>query len=67
MSTRGTLALYRACQISAALRGRDYVIPEDVKREALCVLPHRIILVNQSHLDNVRFLSNLLDEIPVPL
>ena len=67
VSTRGTLALYRACQISAALRGRDYVIPEDVKREALCVLPHRIILVNQSHLDNVRFLSNLLDEIPVPL
>ena len=67
VSTRGTLALYRASQIYAALQGRDYVIPEDVKREALCVLPHRIILVNQSHLDNVRFLANLLDEVPVPL
>ena len=67
ISTRGTLALYRACQIIAALRGRDFVIPEDVKLEALCVLPHRLTLVNQSHLDNVQYLQNLLDEIPVPL
>jgi MoxR-like ATPase len=67
ISTRGTLALYRACQIIAALRGRDYVIPEDVKLEALCVLPHRLTLVNQSHLDNVQYLQNLLDGIPVPL
>ena len=67
ISTRGSLALYRACQIIAALRGRDYVIPEDVKLEAPCVLPHRLTIVNQSHLDNVLFLQNLLDEIPVPL
>ena len=67
VSARGSLALYRACQISAAMQGRDYVIPEDVKREALCVLPHRIILDNQNHVDNVRFLMNLLDEVPVPL
>ena len=67
VSARGSIALYRACQISAALQGRDYVIPEDVKRETLCVLPHRVILINQSHLDNVRFFVNLLDEIPVPL
>ena len=67
ISTRGSLALFRACQIIAALRGRDYVIPEDVKLEALCVLPHRLTLVSQNHLDNVKFLQNLLDEIPVPL
>ena len=67
VSTRGSLALFRACQINAALQGRDYVIPEDVKREAVCVLPHRLTLVNQSHLDNVRYVQNLLDEIPVPL
>ena len=67
ISTRGTIALYRACQIIAALRGRDYVIPEDVKEEALCVLPHRLTLVSQSHLDSVQFLTNLLDEVPVPL
>ena len=67
VSTRGTLALYRASQIAAALAGRDYVIPEDVKREALCVLPHRLTLVNRSHLDNRRFVANLLDELEVPL
>ena len=67
VSTRGSLALYRASQIYAALQGRDYVIPEDVKREAVWVLPHRLTLVNQSHLDAVRFVQNLLDEVPVPL
>ena len=67
ISTRGTLALYRACQIIAAMRGRDYVIPEDVKAEAPCVLPHRLTLVSGSHLDNIQFLQNLLDGIPVPL
>jgi hypothetical protein len=38
-----------------------------VKREALCVLPHRVILVSGSHIDNARFISNLLDEVEVPL
>ena len=67
VSTRGTLALYRASQIYAAMQGRDYVIPEDVKKEALCVLPHRIMLVSSSHIDNARYIANLLDEIEVPL
>ena len=67
VSTRGSLALYRASQIYAALNGRDYVIPEDVKREALYVLPHRVTLVNKIHLDNDRFISNLLEDIEVPL
>lgn len=67
VSTRGALALYRASQLSAALSGRDYVIPEDVKREAPCVLPHRLTLISRSHLDNRRFVENLLDELEVPL
>lgn len=67
VSTRGALALYRASQLSAALSGRDYVIPEDVKREAPCVLPHRLTLISHSHLDNRRFVENLLDELEVPL
>lgn len=36
VSTRGALALYRAVQITAAMDGRTYVIPEDVKRR-LCL------------------------------
>ena len=67
VSTRGSLALCRASQISAALEGRDFVIPEDVKREALTVLPHRVSLVRKSHLDNVTFFRNLLEESQVPL
>lgn len=67
VSARGSLSLYRASQIYAAMQGRDYVIPEDVKREALCVLPHRIILVSSSHNDPVRFIAGLLEDIEVPL
>ena len=67
VSARGSLALYRASQILAALNGRDYVIPEDVKREAVCVLPHRLTLISNVHIDNERFVSNLLEDIAVPL
>ena len=67
VSTRGSQALYRASQIYAALNGRDYVIPEDVKREAVSVLPHRVMLVGNIHLDNDRFIANLLEEVEVPL
>ncbi len=67
VSTRGALALYRASQIRAAVSGRDYVIPEDVKTEALTVLPHRIVLSGSSHLDAVALIRRTLDEISVPI
>ena len=41
-SPRGTLALFRAAQARALLRGRDYAVPEDVKLEAGPVLAHRL-------------------------
>jgi MoxR-like ATPase len=43
-SPRGTLALYRASQGLAAVRGRDHVLPDDVKELALPVLAHRCLL-----------------------
>ena len=67
VSTRGALALYRASQIRAAIKGREYVIPEDVKAEAVTVLPHRIVLSGSSHLDAVTLIRRTLDEVPVPL
>ena len=67
VSTRGALALYRASQIRAAVNGRDYVIPEDVKTEAMAVLPHRIVLSGNSHLDTATFVRRILDDVPVPL
>jgi len=67
VSARGSLALYRASQINAALCGRDFVIPEDVKQEASFVLPHRIMLTSRSHLGTAGFVRNMLEEIQVPL
>lgn len=49
-SPRGTIALYKAAQALAALRGRDYVLPDDVKRLAGPVLEHRLIVSPESSL-----------------
>ena len=49
-SPRGTLALYKACQALAAIRGRDYVVPDDAKELAAPVLTHRIIVSPQTRL-----------------
>ncbi len=67
VSARGTLALYRASQIAAALDGRDYVIPEDVKKEAAAVLPHRLTVIMESHLSTEKLIANMLEEVAVPL
>ncbi|MBI2861289.1 MAG: MoxR family ATPase [Chloroflexi bacterium] len=52
-SPRGSLALFRASQALAALYGRDYVIPDDVKRLAEACLAHRLILSPSARLRNV--------------
>jgi len=49
-SPRGTLALFKAAQALAALRGRDYVLPDDVKGLAPTVLEHRLIVSPESSL-----------------
>ncbi len=50
VSPRGTLALFRAAQALAALRGRDYVLPDDVKAVSRPVLVHRLILSPEARL-----------------
>ena len=67
VSTRGALALYRAAQITAAMEGRSYVIPEDVKREALPVLGHRLVSGLGSSADAEENLQKILASVPVPL
>ena len=67
VSTRGTLALYKAAQISAAMAGRNYVIPEDVKQEAVPVLSHRLLTAPGSHQQPVRIIERILIETKVPL
>ena len=49
-SPRATMALYRTCQAMAAIRGRDYVLPDDVKLLAPYVLTHRLIIAPQTRL-----------------
>ncbi|MGI8872359.1 MAG: AAA family ATPase [Candidatus Limnocylindria bacterium] len=52
-SPRGSINLYRASQALAALDGRDYVIPDDVKTLAVAVLAHRLIVKSQASLREI--------------
>ena len=67
VSARGTLALYKASCISAAMAGRGYVIPEDVKKEAVPVLSHRLHVPQGSHKEPVKIIERILSEVKVPL
>lgn len=64
-SARGSLALYRASQALAAIRGRSYVIPDEVKYLAQAILSHRCILRPESSLRGMtveKVLDRLLDQ-----
>ena len=66
-SPRALLALMRACQALAAIRGRDYVIPDDVKALAAPVLAHRIILRGASYkLSAEGLIADVLAAVPAP-
>lgn len=69
-SPRGTLALYRASQASAATQGRTYVLPDDVKQLAPHILSHRMIATSQSRLHGhgmEQVIVDILDQIAVPV
>jgi len=69
-SPRALLALYKASQAEAFLRGREFVIPEDVKKLAPIVLAHRIILENKAKYAGVKkktVINELLNSINVPV
>ena len=66
---RATQALLRAARAWAALAGRDFVSPDDVRAVALPVLEHRLLLRPESELEGVRpseVLDRILHEVPVP-
>jgi MoxR-like ATPase len=67
-SPRGSINLYRAGQAFAALDGRDYVIPDDVKTLAVAVLAHRLIVKSQASLREVdpdSIVRELLSQVPI--
>jgi MoxR-like ATPase len=68
-SPRGSLALYRTSQALAAIRGRGYVIPDDVKLLAKPTLAHRIIVTPAARVRAVTstaVLDEILQSVPVP-
>lgn len=68
ISTRGMLALLRACQAYAAIHGRDYVLPDDVKALAAPVFAHRLILKVKynSASKATELIGKLLATVPAP-
>ena len=69
VSPRGMLAMLRATQVAAAVAGRDYVLPDDVKRLAVPVFCHRIILVAGQGFGsskNIEFINRIINEVSVP-
>lgn len=70
VSPRGSLALYRAAQAMAALDGRGYVLPDDVKRMGVPVLSHRLIVAPEAALrgvTGVQVVEEVLQEVPIDL
>jgi MoxR-like ATPase len=68
-SPRASLALYRASQALAIIRGRDFVLPDDVKHLAVPVLAHRLILNTEAYLHNTskeKLIDDILSSLPVP-
>jgi MoxR-like ATPase len=68
-SSRGALAIYRLCQARAALFGRDYVLPDDVKALADSALGHRIIVGPAARIKDVEadsIVNDILNKVPVP-
>lgn len=68
-SPRGGIAIMNAAKAYAAINGRDYVLPEDIKEVALPALNHRIILVPEAELEGIKVeavLSEILNTIKVP-
>ena len=68
-SPRASLDLFRSSQALALLRGRDYVIPDDVKELATVVIGHRVIVGPAARMESVngyQITEDVLEQVPVP-
>lgn len=66
VSPRGTLALLRASQGLALVAGRDYVVPEDIKKAAVPVLAHRLLAEDVDDAQKAAVIKRLLEAVAVP-
>ncbi|MDO5154631.1 MAG: MoxR family ATPase [Eubacteriales bacterium] len=69
VSTRGILALIRCCQAYAAIKGREYVTPDDVKKLAPFVWGHRVSVVGRgnSYHQGLEYIAKIIEKIEVPV
>ena len=68
-SPRASLAILQASKAFAAMQGRDFVTPEDVKRSAVPVLQHRVIVTPEREMEGVnskQVINQMLDSIEIP-
>lgn len=69
-SPRGSLAIFRMAQSIAAINGRDYVIPEDIKSVIMPCLKHRIILKPEAKLKSIKpeeVITSIIESVEVPI
>ena len=69
-SPRGSLALMAMARARAAIKGRSYVIPDDIKYFAVSVLAHRIVLIPELWLtsnESLLQIQKILDQVSVPM
>ena len=68
VSPRGSIALFKASQSYAAINGRDYILPEDIKYIAPYVLNHRIIAPSMDNIeDSIELINKIIENVKVPL
>ncbi len=66
-SPRAALGLLNAAKARAAMQGRHYVLPDDVKALAPCVLAHRLLLTGGPDLSaSAALVRSVLEDVPVP-
>jgi MoxR-like ATPase len=69
-SPRASLALFKTAQALAAIRGRDHVIPEDIKYLAGCTLAHRLIVKPEAELRGqtaAKIVADIVERTPLNL
>jgi MoxR-like ATPase len=67
LSTRGTLAIVNTTKTNAYMEGRDFVIPEDIKKLYKYVIPHRVIFKPEYESQKEEIIKTIVESIPTPV
>jgi MoxR-like ATPase len=67
LSTRGTLAIVSTAKTNAYMEGRDFIIPEDIKKLYKYVIPHRVIFKPEYESQKEEIIKTIVESIPTPI